>query len=73
MFLDNLKKIILIVKLRFFQNASIEIKQICFVYQPNRFIVKKLIYKMQNENSLTNKGFLLNLKRNPLSIGGLHL
>ena len=43
-----------------FQNASIEIKQISFFsffYQENRFTVKKLICKMQNENSLTDKRF----------------
>ena len=40
-----------------FQNASIEIKQISVVYQQNRFSVKKLICKMQSENSFTDKGF----------------
>ena len=33
------EKNLLIVKLSFFQNASIEIKQISFVYQQNRFTV----------------------------------
>ena len=45
------------MKLRFFQNASIEIKQISFVYQQNRFNVDKLTCKMQNENSFTDKRF----------------
>ena len=40
------KKSLLIVKLRTFQNASIEIKQISFVYQRNRFIVNKLVCKV---------------------------
>ena len=40
------------MKLRSFQNASIEIKQISFVYQQNRFTVKKLICKVQNKNSI---------------------
>ena len=35
------KKSLLIVKLRSFQNAFIEIKQISFVYQQVRFTVKK--------------------------------
>ena len=52
------------MKLRSIQNASIEIMQISFVYQQNRFTVEKLIYKVQNENSFTNKRFLLTLKRN---------
>ena len=33
------KKSLLIVKLRSFQNASIEIKQISFVYQQNRLTI----------------------------------
>ena len=53
------------VKLRSFQNASIEIKQISFNYQQNRFTVKKLICKMKNENNFTDKRFLLTVKRNP--------
>ena len=61
----TLEKSLLIVKLRSFQNTSIEIKQISFVYQQNRFAVKKLTYKMQNENSFADKRFLLTLKRNP--------
>ena len=48
------KKSLLIVKLRSFQNASIEIKQIYFAYQQSRFAVKKLICKMQNENIFTD-------------------
>ena len=39
------------MKLRSFQNASIEVKQISFIYQQNRFTVKKLIGKMQDENT----------------------
>ena len=73
LFLNTLKKSLLIVKLRSFQNASIEIKQISFIYQQNRFTLKKLICKMQNENSVTDKQFVLTLKRNPLTIKGLHL
>ena len=42
------KKSLFIVKLRSFQNASIEIEHISFVYQQNRSTVKKLICKMQN-------------------------
>ena len=67
------KKSLLKMKLCSFQNASIEIKQTSFVYQNNRFTVKKVICKMQNENSFTNKRFLLTLKRNHLTIKGLHL
>ena len=67
------KKSLLMVKLRSFQNASIEIKQISFVYQQNCFAVKKHICKMRNENSFTDKRSILTLKRNPLSIKGLHL
>ena len=37
----TLKKSLFIVKLRFFQNSSFEIKQISFVYQQIRFTVKK--------------------------------
>ena len=61
------------MKLSSFQNASIEIMQISFVYQQNRFTVKKLICKLQNENSFTDKRFLLTLKINPLTIKELHL
>ena len=61
------------MKLRSFQNASIEIKQIYFVYHQNRFTVKKPICKMQNENSFTNERFLVTLKRNTLTIKGLRL
>ena len=43
------------MKLRSFHNASIEIKQISFVYQKNRFTVKKFTCKMQNENIFTAK------------------
>ena len=67
------KKSLLIVTLRSFQNASIRIKQISFVYQQNRFTVKKFICKMQYENSFTDKRFHLTLKRNSLTIKGLHL
>ena len=67
------KKSLLIEKLRFFQNAYIEIKQISFVYQQNRFTVEKRTCKMQNENSFTDKRFPLTLNRNPLTIKGLHL
>ena len=49
-------------------HTFIEIKQIYFIYQQNRFTVKKLTCKMQNENSFTDKRFLLTLKRNPLTI-----
>ena len=69
----TLNKSLLIVKLRFFQNASIEIKQIFFTYQKNRFAVKKLICKIRNENSFTDKRFLLTLKINPLNIKELNL
>ena len=51
------KKSLLIVKLRSFQNASIEIKQISFVYQLNRFTDKKHTCKMQEENSFTENDF----------------
>ena len=61
------------MKLRSFQDTSIEIKQISLVYQQNRFTLKKLICKMQNENSFTDKRFLLTLERNSLTIKGLHL
>ena len=56
------------MKLRSFQNASIEIKQISFVYRQIRFTVKKLICKMQNENSFTDKRLLFTLEKNPLTI-----
>ena len=61
------------MKLRSFQNASIEIKHISFFYEQNSFTVKKLICKMQNENSFSDKLFHLTLKRNPLTIKGLNL
>ena len=61
------------MKLHLFQNASIEVKKISFVYKQNRFTVKKLICKLQNENNFTDKRFLLTLKRNPSTIKGLHL
>ena len=48
------KKSLIIVKLCSFHNASIGIKQISYAYQQNRFTVKKLICKMQNENSISN-------------------
>ena len=64
--MQHSKKSPLIVKLRSFQNVSIEIKEISFVYQQNRFIVEKLICKMQNENSFTDKWFRFTMKRNPL-------
>ena len=51
------KNNLLIVKLRSFQNASIEIIQISFVDQHDHFTVKRLICKMQNENTFTNKQF----------------
>ena len=66
----TVNKSLLIVKLGSFQNASIEIKQISFIYQQNRFTVKKLICKIQNEN---DKRFYLTLKRNHLTIKGLNL
>ena len=53
------KKSLLIVKLRSVQNASIEFEQISFVHQQNRSTVKKPICKMQNENSFTDRRFLL--------------
>ena len=61
------------MKLRSFQNASIEINQNSFVSQQNRFPVTKLIYEMQKENSSTDERLFLTLKRNPLIIEGLHL
>ena len=61
------------MKLGFFQNASIEIKQISFIYQQNRFTVNKLIYTMQNKNSFADKLFILTPKRTPLTIKGLNL
>ena len=64
----TLKKSLSIVKLRSFQNASIEIKQISFVSQQNRFPVIKLICEMQKENSSTNERLFSTLKRNPLII-----
>ena len=71
--LVHFKKSLLIVKLPSFQDTFIEIKQISFVYQQNRFKVKKLIYKLQNINSFTDKRFILALKRKPLIIKGLRL
>ena len=68
LYFSILFSILLIVKLRSIQNASIEIKHISFAYQQNRFTDKECICKMQNENSFTDKRFLLTLKRNPLSI-----
>ena len=64
----TLKKSLSIVKLRSFQNASIEIKQISFVYQQNLFPVTNLICEMQKENIFTNEGLFLTLKINPLII-----
>ena len=62
------------VELRFFQNASIEITHIFLLsINQNRSNVKKLICKMQNENGFTNKRFILNPKRNFLTIKGLNL
>ena len=61
------------MELHSFQNGSIEIKQISFTYQQNRFTVKKLICKMQNGISFTDARFILTLKRNPLTIEELHL
>ena len=66
------KKSLLLVKLLSFQNVSIEIKKIPFVYQQNRFTVAKLICKMKNENSFADKRFFI-LKRNPLTIKRLNL
>ena len=60
------KKSLSIVKLRSFQNASIEIKHISFVYRQNLFPVTKLIYEMQKKNIFSNERFFLTLKRNPL-------
>ena len=48
-------------------------KQISFVYQQNRLTVKKLICIMQNKNIFGDKRFRLTLRRNPLTIKGLHL
>ena len=62
----TLKKSLSIVKLRSFQNASIEIKHIPFVYQQNLFPVTKLICEMQKENIFSNERFFFTLKRNPL-------
>ena len=45
------------MKLRSFQNASIEIKHIPFVYQQNLFSVTKLICEMQKENIFSNERF----------------
>ena len=53
----TLKKSLSIVKLRSFQNASIEIKHIRFVYQQNLFPVTKLICEMQKENIFSNERF----------------
>ena len=62
----TLKKSLSIVKLRSFQNASIEITHIPFVYQQNLFRVTNLICEMQKENIFSNERFFLTLKRNPL-------
>ena len=62
----TLKKSLSIVKLRSFQNASIEIKHFLFVYQQNLFPVTKLICEMQKENIFSNERFFFTLKRNPL-------
>ena len=62
----TLKKSLSIVKLRSFQNTSIEIKHIPFVYQQNLLPVTKLICEMQKENIFSNERFFLTLKRNPL-------
>ena len=62
------KKSLSIVKLRSFQNASIEIKQISFVYQQNLFPITNLICEMQKENIFTNEGLFFTLKINPLII-----
>ena len=48
-FSPHSKKSLLIVKLRSFQNASIEIKQITFIYQQNRFTVKNLSVKCKTK------------------------
>ena len=53
----TLKKSLSIVELRSFQNASIEIKHIPFVYQQNLFPVTKLICEMQKENIFSNERF----------------
>ena len=53
------KKSLSIVKLRSFQNASIEIKHIPFVYQQNLLPVTKLICEMQKENIFSNERFFL--------------
>ena len=58
--------------LRSFQNAYIEIKHISFIYQQNRFTVRKLTCKMINENSLSDKRFPLTMKWNLLIIKGLY-
>ena len=46
-----------------------------FLLSINRIVslLKKIICKMQNENSFTNKGFILPLNRNPLTIKELNL
>ena len=51
------KKNLLIVKLRSFQNASVEIKQIFFVYQQNRF-TQVTIFNLDSitTNLLSTKG-----------------
>ena len=60
----------LLVKLRSFQKAFFEIRQNFFIYQQSRFTVKKLICKVQNENSFTVKRFPLTLERNRLTNKG---
>ena len=62
----TLKKSLSIVKLRSFQNASIEIEHIPFVYQQNLFPVTELICETQKESIFSNERFFLTLKRNPL-------
>ena len=67
------KKSLLIVKLRSFQNASIEIKQIYFFYQQIResyshFNKRKSVLMLQNKNGTKSRYniFVLNLKKNSL-------
>ena len=66
------KKSLLIVKLRSFQNAPIEIEQISLSINTIVSLLKKLTCKMQNKNIFTDRRFLLTQKRNPLTIKGLH-
>ena len=60
------KKSLLIVKLGSFQNASFEIEQIFFLYQQNRFSVKRLICKIQNKNSFSDRRFLFDSEKKSL-------